>query len=981
MRAPIVVAVLASVFGQSLTGLSRDKLISQYSVTHWAQPGLDRTGSILSLLQDAQGYLVVGTPSGPLGFDGVRFVSRSFPSVQGAAAVTLASALAPDGSIWYGSASGLHHARDGQLRTFTREDGLPAQDINALRFDEAGNLWIGTGKGLAVVRPGGRIEAVAAFPRDSVWSIDTDGEGGLWVASFGTGLARLRGSQLTTFGVAQGLPTTNARTVYRARDGSVYVALTGSGVYVWRGQGFVPLLSSPVRAPLDVWTILEDRDGLIWLAAAADGVMRWDGHRFEVLTEAGRPLDAYALTLIEDSAGNLWAGSRTGLYRVRDDKVIVSGIAEGLPSSMIGPVMEYSPGLFLVGTRNQGALWWRGPGTKAVPVKGMESCKLIVIHRSRDGSIWFGTDRGLAQMRDGGVIWRTTAITPQSPFVFAIDEDSRGNLFVGNRMGICRWNGKTCEPEPQPPGDHDENSFDVLVARDGTLWGARGGGGICRLTGSAPRCWPIPRVSAGDVFDLHEDARGNVWAASMNGLVRIGTDDQLVLLTREQGIQADWIHSIIDSEDGFWWLTSNDGLFRVRESDLQDLADRRRSHVEGLKLSGFDGLRSAGAVAGAHPAGFKAADGAMWFSTNGGLVRVPPEVQGQSNHLLPVHLEEVRVDGILVSGSPLDLPAGARSVEIHYTAIDFAAPEGVRFRYQLAGFDRGWTDAGSRRVAYYNSLPPGSYRFQVQAASHDGVWGEAVKELPVRQLPQLWETWWFYLACAVLLAFGIALWNRNRIRQAERRFQAVLDERSRIARDLHDTLLGDFTGLTMQLGALLPTVSSTPAERSLERLVTRMEESLREARDAIQFLRLQDREHRPLSAVLREVGERVAGNSGLRFDLEIEGEERPLSFELRECALRVAMEAVRNAAKHSKGSDVKVRAVFDARQIAVEIQDNGRGFVETAPRDGPHYGIRGMRERAQQAGGQVRIETGEGQGTIVRLLLPAPELKSAGSIR
>jgi signal transduction histidine kinase len=339
-----------------------------------------------------------------------------------------------------------------------------------------------------------------------------------------------------------------------------------------------------------------------------------------------------------------------------------------------------------------------------------------------------------------------------------------------------------------------------------------------------------------------------------------------------------------------------------------------------------------------------------------------------------VLIDDVPVDPV----RELSLSPGARRFEFRYAGLSFIAPQKVRFRYKLDGFDHDWVDAGSRRVAYYTNLPPKRYRFRVLAANNDGVWSETGAELDLRLRPHYYQTLWFYLAMAVglaLFAYGIYRW---RLQQVELRYNAVLSERGRIAREIHDTLAQGLVGISVQLELvnrlLASSVESARVQLDQSRKLVR--DSLAEARSSIWELRSQAAETEDFATRLAQIATSATENSAAKIQVKsrVSGTYRPLPPKTEGELLKIAQEAVNNAVRHAAASRIAIEMRYATREVEMTVEDDGRGFdgqphPESSGPQG-HFGISGMRERAAQIGGTVAIDSAPGKGTRVTAHVP-----------
>ncbi|MGH9599420.1 MAG: ATP-binding protein, partial [Terracidiphilus sp.] len=320
--------------------------------------------------------------------------------------------------------------------------------------------------------------------------------------------------------------------------------------------------------------------------------------------------------------------------------------------------------------------------------------------------------------------------------------------------------------------------------------------------------------------------------------------------------------------------------------------------------------------------------------------------------------------------------AGHVHFEFDYAGLSFVAPQKVRYRYILEGFDRAWTEAGARRSAYYTNIPPGRYTFRVEAANNDGLWNTRGTALSFDLQRHFYQTLWFYALLLACLAAGITMLLRRRLRAAEGEFRAVLGERSRIAREIHDTLAQGYAGISIQLEVLAELLRRKKLDDAATQLdVTRnyVREGLADARQSIWALRTHESEAGTLPVRLRRLAEQ-AGDGEIESRFAIAGAYRPLPAASERELLRIAQEAIHNVKRHAQASQLSVRLEYQAESILLEVLDNGRGGAaeNRAAFARGHYGLTGMQERARTIGGTLEIESAPGAGTAIRLRAPAP---------
>ncbi len=470
-------------------------------------------------------------------------------------------------------------------------------------------------------------------------------------------------------------------------------------------------------------------------------------------------------------------------------------------------------------------------------------------------------------------------------------------------------------------------------------------------------------LSSNTVISLYEDASGNLWIGTNGGGLNRLRGDKFVSFN---AVTADVIYRILEDKQQNLWCSSNKGIFRVNKNEL----------AAPVFYGPADGTLTRECSGGGHPAGWKTSDGRMWFATIKGLAVIDPENIPLNTSPPPIAIEQLFIDNQSVPlTQKLTLSPGASRLDFYYTALSFIAPENVRFKYKLEGFDNDWIDSGARRVASYTNLRPGNYKFRVIAANNDGVWNETGAAVEFYLQPRFYQTYWFYLVCVLLLA--VAAWQlyRLRVRRMATQFRAVLDERNRIAREIHDNLAQDILGISVQLelvARLMPGAAEA-AKGHLDRARILVRNSMTEARRYVWDLRSQELQKKDLPAALRDTTKRLTAESNVEAVVEVAGPLRPLPIEVETNLLRIGQEAINNAVKHAHANRIDVALNFDTRSVRLSVRDNGRGFDANGQIADGHFGLIGMRERAEQIGGELSIHSANERGTEIAIDVPLNE--------
>jgi signal transduction histidine kinase len=618
----------------------------------------------------------------------------------------------------------------------------------------------------------------------------------------------------------------------------------------------------------------------------------------------------------------------------------------------------------------------------------LSSNVVLTLAAAADGDVWVGTPDGLNLLRGGDVVRTfTTADGLADDFVRSLYVGRGGDLWIGTRRGLSRYDGGKFTTWTALDGLGSDLIGAMEQDRDGTLWiGTLGG--LTRLRDGQFRNFTTKDgLSSNVVTALYADRDGTLWIGTNDGGLNRMRAGRIVSLASTQIPQR--VIGILEDGNGYLWISSNSGVYRVRRDELNRMAEGGAA-AEVMRFGVADGMRISECSSGGHPAAVRLSDGSLWFATLKGIARVDPEHM-PVNHVAPdVAIEQVSVDDAQqASIDNLKVEPGHSHYEFDYAGLSFVAPQKGEYRYQLEGFDPAWVDAGTRRTAFYTNLPHGRYRFRVIARNNDGVWSEAAAMVELTIEPHYYQTLWFRLLLLLAMAaLAYAAWRR-RLLHVEREFQAVLGERTRIAREIHDTLAQGFVAVSvhLELVAQLMRSSVDAAREQLERAQALVRSSLDDARTSIWELRGQGAEreggHADLAVRILKTAEEVTARASehdrrARVQMHVMGTNHPLDEDVERELTRITREAVTNAVRHGAAENIALRLEFEGSMFGMEIRDDGRGFAGTPP-DGSsgHFGLTGMRERAEAIGATLTVESSPGQGTAVRLAM-ALSVQQAG---
>jgi signal transduction histidine kinase len=782
-----------------------------------------------------------------------------------------------------------------------------------------------------------------------------------------------------------------------AADGQVLASVLGGGLLKVAGDEILPYRfrlatgSEAWLADRDVKAnkLLRDRDGGLWIGTQGLGLIHVKDGLADTYARADGLSGNIACGLFEDREGNIWYGSEKGLDRFRKLPVTTVSRKQGLPDEVTRSVLVTRDGSVWVATNDGLARWHDGAPIVYREGEGLPDSHVQSQYEDASGRHWVSTAKGLAYFADG----RFVAVDGgPSREVYAITGDAEGNLWLSGDQGLAHLqHGRFVDNIPWAALGYPQRRAQVVVAdSSGGLWlGFSHRSLVLHVKdGKVAATYDTDHgLGKSHIASLRIDAEDTLWAATGDaGLARI-KDGRVDTLSMANGLPCNRIHWSTLDDQGALWLYTFCGLVKVGRADMAAWAADPARQVAAQVWGGADGvplmINSPGYF---NPPVAKGADGKLWFKGAGEVQFVAPD--GIAFNLVPppVHVEAVVADHkSYAAAQGLRLPPLTRDITIEFAALTLVDPKSTRFRYRLEGHDNDWQAAVDQRQATYTNLAPGSYRFHVKAANNSGVWNEKGAELEFSIQPAFYQTSWFRVACAVLLmglTWGaVQLWLRMRIVRLQRQFEATLEgrvaERTRIARDLHDTLLQRFHGLLLQFQAASNLLPDRPREANqlLTRAIDQVAEAITEGRDTVRGLRASPQET-TLAEALRTLADQLAKESGHAATVPVEerGTPRPLHPLVRDEVLRIGAEALRNALRHADAPEVAVEICYGARRLQVRVRDNGKGIapevLQAGGKEG-HFGLGGMRERAELVGGALTVRSGPQSGTEVEFSAPA----------
>ncbi|HEY1790720.1 MAG TPA: two-component regulator propeller domain-containing protein [Verrucomicrobiae bacterium] len=894
-----------------------------------------------------------------------------------------------DGYLWIGTLHGLVRFDGNQFKWFDEMNtpGLSSDRIVFLFEDRQTNLWIGTqSTGLEMIQNG----KIKSFENETasigpVTAASEDGGNDVYFYSE-NGVARYHSGQMNFY---SGVHSLQLEILARhwmvpSRNGGQWELWSGRvkkadrngtekdfGPWPW-GNAFIKAACEDENGNLIVGTL---GSGLFWFDPA--------GHYRRITTADGLSSDNI-LSLCLDSEGNLWVGTDSGgIDRIKRK---LFNTVPGLHSWDVRSVAQDAAGGMWAAFNASGLSYWNSNRIHDFGVGRSLNASAVLVDRQQN--VWAGTTtEGLFKFESHAFVPAPGADILGSE-ILALFESGDGMVWAGSRKGLGHWDGQRWNLLTTADGLSGNDVCAMAEDSAGHFWFGTQNNGLNYFDGRKfSHYWDTNGLSGNDISCLYVDSDGVLWVGTAaHGLARFKNGNWRCFSTRD-GLKSNSIGYIIGDDDGYLWIGSNAGLMRIYRSAF-DGTNSLFCRVYGRA----DGLPNRECSSGSQPSAIRSSDGKLWFPTIEGLAWIEPS-QLKPNHSPPrVLIEFAQVDNIEQNTNPLNsawssavtIPPGNEQLDISYTALNFSAPQAVRFRYRLEGHETGWTDAGDLRVAHYADLPPGHYQFHVIACNEDGAWNNDGAVLDIVVLPQFWQTDTFRVA-VILLALGVIVGTvryvstqkLHRQVQALKQREALEHERARIARDLHDQLGANLTQVALlgemaeadkhlpdEVEAHTRQISQTAREttRSLDEIVWAVNPS----NDTLEGLA------NYVCKYAQEYG--ALANLPCRVDVPAELPDAPIPPEVRHNVYLAFKEAVHNVIKHAQATEVRVSLTLRSKQLVLQVEDNGRGMDKQAVSN--RNGLRNMKRRMEDLGGDFSISPGSNGGTLVQLTVPLKDVEA-----
>jgi signal transduction histidine kinase/ligand-binding sensor domain-containing protein len=946
--------------------------------------------AVWQIAQTSQGDLWLATGAGVYRFDGLRFVQ--FRTVGGTSLVTEMIDdlfVTPPGDIWIGyHGGGISLVHDGRITSYTT--GIPPGPIKRIAQGRDGAIWVATFGGVAVFRAGVWQTIPWAYEFGRAYNLLVARDGMLWIAAEHALLFIRPGSEKVEK-TSEAVEGTWA--FAQAPDGRLWVSDDKWGL---RALDPAQVLRSsdpsrpapPRKDALRARVILFDHDGRLWGSyQSGPGIFRvLHPERFVSgkplrLTEADESFGTKdgltsdtASPLFEDREGNIWIGTELGLDRFRRADVNVSNTISKDSREGYRAVVG-STGEFYVADDDT---LYRADTAADFKKIGRDPWHPDELCAGRNGEIWVSDQHGLRRIANNEMLTVTLPAAARKGEAFTCTEDASGTLWISILgVGVFTYEGIWRGPLPIPL---PQNVFPrLLVAeRGGGIWAYDRGLNLFLIKDGGVRSFSAAQgLQVGEIKTLVSNPSGTFVGGEL-GLARLN-GDRFESVTTDRYPDLSLITGIAQDAEGDTWLSSIHGVIKLRTSELLEALARPGRPLNMRHFDFRDGVPGMAQQSCCHATAFSGKSDRVWFITSRGVAWVDPARLTFNALPPPVLIRSVTVNGqVLAPANQMRFPPSVSNLNFDFAALSLSIPERVRFRYRLEGWDNDWQDGGNRRQAFYTNLSPRNYRFRVIASNDSGVWNETGASFDFSVAPAWYQTDWFRLCCvAALLGLLWALY-RFRLHQVAREYDVRLeervDERNRIAGELHDTLLQSFQGLMMLIHTALDLMPARTAEARtiLEKAVDRGGQAITEGRNAIHDIRAPVMVTNDLAEAVSALSDELASGNSAKFTVIVEGLPRNLHPILRDEIYRITREAVGNAFRHAHAREIGAEITYGERLLRLRIRDDGRGMdpgVVEAGRSG-HFGLHGMRERAKRIGGELRVWSGAGAGTEIELNIP-----------
>ena len=987
LRQALINGIALLCLANAAFGLDPTRKISQYVHDRWEQDKGFIGGRIYAICQSADGYLWIGTERGLVRFDGSNFILIQRP-LPDSPTIGPVRGLVTDasGNLWIrleGPRMLLYH--DGKFEDLYARYDLQDIIFTATVSDYEGRVIL-SGLGERTFRyENGRLETIISAEQNlgNVISLAATRDQSIWLGTQDNGLFRLSQGHISK--VSQELVDSKINALLPAETGGVWIG-TDKGIHLWDGGVMAALnLPSSLRH-LQILALARDRGANLWVGTN-HGVVR--------ITQSGaisldqlNPKPGFEVTAIyEDLEGDIWFGGSRGVERLRNGMLTTYTTSDGLPSGGNGSVYADPTGRIWFAPLSGGLYWLKGGQVGNITADGLKRDVVYSIGGG-DGEVCVGRQHGgLTVLSGKGDSFTARTYTQADGLaqnsVYSVHRDRDGTIWAGTvSAGVSRLNGGRFTNYSDASGLPSNAINSIVEGFDGPIWLATSSGLVSFANGRWTNRTARDGLPSSIVLTIFEDSRHVLWIATSGGLAYLSFGT-IKVPARLPEAMREQILGIAEDGMGSLWFTTSDHVLRVNQDRLisGSLSD---TDVQSYGIN--DGLHGV-EVAGRDRTVVADRQGRIWISLKSGLSLADPVVTAENSVPVAVRIESISVgERQMNAQNPITIPSGIQSITLNYGSTNLSAPERIRFRYKLDGSDQGWSDTVPSRQVVYKHLDPGTYRFHIVASNSLGLWNGPETSVPFVIEPAFWQTWWFRVTCFGWCCLAILAVYRLRIHQLTNRlsvgFQERLAERTRIAQELHDTLLQGVLSATLQLDVAedqLP--ADSPAKPLLKRVLQLMGAVTEEGRNALRGLRTTEMDHQSLETAFSRLRQEFLLDSKTDFRVIADSVTRSVRPMIRDEVYRIGREVLVNAFIHASANRIEVEVEYASRQLRVTVRDDGIGIdphILHSGREG-HWGLIGIRERSKRIGATLRLRSRTGAGTEVDLTVPGSIAFDKGS--
>jgi len=1006
-------------FALPTSGFDNAEAVNPFTHTVWhAESGLPNN-TVRSIVQTRDGYIWLATEEGLARFDGVRFTIFDKTNTTEIKNNDVNCLLEDkSGNLWIGTHAGLLRlSLDHKFTLFSVGNSLPDDRITTIAEDSDGDIWIGTLNGLSRLKNGEftNYDQRNGLSDNHILNIHCS-RSEVWIGT-NAGLDRYADGMFTSSDVMD-LSTNPIRLIHETSDGSVWVALAGGGLDRIKDTRITRYTSRDGLSNNEILSVCEDSQGTVWIGSDK-GLNQFKNGRLSADQADPSLRNLSIMALYYDAEGSLWIGtSGDGLHKLSAAKFVTYSVPNETPDRIMHSIIEDRSGRVWIGSQTNGISLFENGHFRIFTTKdGLSNNSITSLAEDNSGNIWVGTGYGLCKYRGEHFTCYTTRGGFYPNGTRSIYEDHAGRLWVGKNDGLYWFaNGKFTPSVPDTTLEKELINT-TIEAPDGSFWFGTPNGLVHLQDGRITRYTTTDGLSNNYIHSIYCDAQGNLWIGTGGGGLVFWRDDTFTPITTANGLSNDVVYAVLEDSVGNLWMSCNKGVFRVKKQDLMDFVQRRKTAVVSTLYGIADGMLSSEANGGS-PGALQSHDGRLWFPTVRGVAVVDPQHLTINKRPVPVVIERFGADEKDVeSQRTIKLGPGTQRIEFQYTGLSFIAPDKVRFKYKLEGFDADWVNAGTRRSAYYTNLSPGRYRFHVMAENNDGVWSDSDTSLAFELQPHLYETYWFYALAIAAIVLSVIWSHRLRVRSLNRRqvlLETLVEERTK---DLVDKTC-ELEAVSRRQADLVSGVShqfKTPltlirlygetllygedvaddVRRHYYKIITRESARLNTMIDnVLSFSRIGRNvkafrfKEGNLGTFVSEIANRQAEflrSAGFEVDIQVNADLPQMSFD-KAAIEQMLLNLLENAMKYSDTTKyVAIRLFQQEGAIALEVADTGTGIPDedvdkifeqfyrgsnASEKGGYGLGLFLVKRVVEAHHGRIEVTTASNRGTTFRVTFP-----------